>query len=85
MQKKSSGEVKTSIIKKKQKNGYIYAYERKYKYDSVKKNNICLGDTLLGRLVDGNIVETRAKKKNKKEALELTATKTKIGANNILD
>ena len=56
MQKKSSGEVKTSIIKKKQKNGYIYAYERKYKYDSVKKNNICLGDTLLGRLVDGNIV-----------------------------
>ena len=85
MKKKSSGEVKTSIIKKKQKNGYIYAYERKYKYDSVKKNNICLGDTLLGRLVDGNIVETRAKKKNKKEALELTATKTKIGANNILD
>ena len=93
MPRKASGEIKTSIIKKKQKNGDLYAYERKYRYDSEKGNNICLGDKILGKMIDGKIIETRSKKKNNlensidenKESLELTATKNKVGANNILD
>ena len=58
-----SGEIKTCEIRRKQKNGSIYVYEREYIYDPVKRQNKALGDTLLYKIVDGVQMPTRPKKK----------------------
>lgn len=96
MARKVSGEIKTCKIQKKQKNGDIYVYERKYRYDPKVGNNKYLGDTLLYKIVDGEIQKTRPrgnqyKTENKApsngdtESLEITATRKRTGSMEILD
>ena len=93
-----SGEIKTCEIRREQKNGSIYVYEREYIYDPVKRQNKTLRDTLLYKIVDGVQMPTRPKKKpvaqaaanenneNQEQKEEtLTATKKRTGAAKILD
>ena len=58
-----SGEIKTCEIRREQKNGSTYVYERKYIYDPVKRQNRSLGDRLLYQIVNGVQMPTRPKKK----------------------
>lgn len=91
-----SGEIKTCEIRREQKNGSTYVYERKYIYDPVKRQNRSLGDRLLYQIVNGVQMPTRPKKKpvsktptnEKQEQGEedvLAATRKRTGAAQILD
>ncbi len=66
MPRKSSGTEKTGIIREKQKNGDIYIYERKTKYDPIKQYNITISKTLVGKILSGTseVINTRPKRKN---------------------
>ena len=48
------GEVKTGIIRKKQKNGDIYIYERQTVYDPEKKYNRILNSKLIAKIPKGS-------------------------------
>lgn len=65
MPKKASGVVKSGIIREKQKNGDIYIYERKTKYDPIKRYNVTISKTLIGKIVNGTVevTETRPKRR----------------------
>ena len=91
-----SGEIKTCEIRRPQKNGSIYVYEREYIYNPVKRQNKALGDTLLYKIVDGVQMPTRPKKKSQPKASEnesqeqkeegaLEASRKRTGAAQILD
>ena len=54
MPAKPSGEVKTGIIRKKQKNGDIYIYERQTVYDPEKKYNRILNSKLIAKIPKGS-------------------------------
>lgn len=54
MPAKPSGEVKTGIIRKKQKNGDIYIYERQTVYDTEKKYNRILHSKLIAKIPKGS-------------------------------
>ena len=65
MPRKASGAVKTGTIRETQSNGDIYIYERKTKYDPIKRYNITVSKTLIGKIIKGtdSVVETRPKKR----------------------
>ena len=66
MPRKASGAVKVGIVREKQKNGDIYIYERKTKYDPIKGYSITISKTLTGKIVNGSdkIVATRPKRRS---------------------
>ena len=66
MPRKASGAVKVGIVREKQKNGDIYIYERKTKYDPIKGYSITIAKTLTGKIVNGSdkIVDTRPKRRS---------------------
>lgn len=91
-----SGKINTCEIRRKQKNGSIYVYEREYIYDPVRRQNKTLRDTLLYKIVDGVQMPTRPKKKSQSKAPEnenqeqkeedaLEASRKRTGATQILD
>jgi transposase len=91
MPAKPSGQVKTSIIHKPQKNGDIYVLERKTLYDPVKKYNRVLSTKLLSKIPKGSEipVPTRPKRKkngdpNQKSEI-LTAKRDHVGMMDIID
>lgn len=64
MPAKPSGQIKTSVIKKPQKNGDVYILERKTIYDPEKKYTRVLSTKLISKIPKGseNPVSTRQKK-----------------------
>ena len=65
MPRKASGATKVGTVRERQKNGDIYVYERKTKYDPNKKYSVTISKVLIGKIVKGTdeIVDTRAKKR----------------------
>lgn len=68
MPAKPSGEIKTRIVKVKQKNGDTYVYSRQVQYDPEKKYNRNLSSKLLYKIPKGETepVPTRPKRKSEK-------------------
>jgi hypothetical protein len=64
MPAKPSGEIRTRIIRNKQKNGDIYILERTTIYDTEKKRNKVLSTKLLSKIPKGSdmVVPTRPKR-----------------------
>lgn len=91
MPAKPSGEIKTSIIKKPQKNGDTYIIERKTKYDPEKKYTKVISSKLISKIPKGSEtpVPTRPKRrksdKNLEESNIVTAHRNHIGMMNIID
>ena len=97
MPAKPSGEIKTIVVRQKQKNGDIYVFERQIKYDPEKKYNVILSSKILGKIPQGekDIVPTRPKRKSKKKSTDLEnnasvpeqlgAKRTKVGMMDIVD
>lgn len=65
MPRKASGAVKVGIVRERQKNGDIYIYERKTKYDPNKGYSVTISKTLTGKIVNGTdkVVDTRPKRR----------------------
>ena len=65
MPRKASGAINVGIIRERQKNGDIYIYERKTKYDPNKKYSDTISKVLIGKIVNGTdeIVDTRPKRR----------------------
>lgn len=72
MPSKSSGEIKTRIIRSPQKNGDIYVLERKTIYDPVKKYNKVLSTRLVSKIPKGSEipVPTRPKRRKKSKMIK---------------
>ena len=70
MPAKPSGEIKTFIVRSKQKNGDIYILEQKVIYSPEKKYNKVLETKLLGKIPKGQEtpVPTRPKRKKGEES-----------------
>lgn len=94
MPAKASGEVKTRIVRQKQKNGDIYVLERKTLYDPVKKYNQVLSSRIVSKIPKGQDipVPTRPKRyRNEKvEVLEpssclVQASRSKVGMMDIIE
>ena len=86
----ASQEVKTRIVRHKQKNGDIYVLERKTEYDPVRKWNKVISTKLLSKIPKGSRipVPTRPKKNNtaKKEEIAgpITASRNHIGMMDVI-
>ncbi|MCR5093582.1 MAG: transposase [Lachnospiraceae bacterium] len=65
MPRKASGALKTGITRERQKNGDVYIYERKTKYDPIRKYSVTISKTLIGKIVKNTeeMVETRPKRR----------------------
>lgn len=65
MPRKASGAIKVGIARERQKNGDIYIYERKTKYDPIKGYSVTISKTLTGKIVNGTdtVVDTRPKRR----------------------
>ena len=65
MPRKASGAINVGIIRERQKNGDIYIYERKTKYDPNKKYSDTISKVLIGKIVNGTdeIVDTTPKRR----------------------
>ena len=65
MPRKASGAIKVGIAREQQQNGDVYIYERKTKYDPIKKYTVVISKTLIGKIVNGTdeIVDTRPKRR----------------------
>ena len=91
MPAKPSGEIKTFIVRSKQKNGDIYILERKVIYSPEKKYNKVLETKLLGKIPKGQEtpVPTRPKRKKGEKSPEkpkkLSASREHIGMMDIID
>lgn len=53
MPRKASGAIKVGTVRERQKNGDIYVYERKTKYDPNKKYSDTISKVLIGKIVNG--------------------------------
>lgn len=91
MPAKPSGQIKTSIIRKPQKNGDIYVLERKTIYDPEKKYTQILNTKLISKIPKGSEipVPTRPKKSKKadsdaKSAI-VSARRNHVGMMDIID
>lgn len=91
MPAKPSGEIKTSIIKKPQKNGDTYIIERKTQYDPEKKYTKVLSSKLISKIPKGSEtpVPTRPKRSKSDEkscnSENVTALREHFGMMNIID
>ena len=91
MPAKPSGEIKTSTVRVRQKNGDIYILERKTIYNREKKYNQVLSSKLIGKIPKGqeNPVPTRpkAEKDHKKQGKspKLSAERHHVGMMDIID
>ena len=65
MPRKASGAVKVGFVRERQKNGDIYIYERKTKYDPNKGYSVTISKTLTGKIVNGTdkVIDTRPKRR----------------------
>lgn len=93
----ASGQERVDRVEKKQKNGSVYIYERRSRYDSSKGYYVSVGQKLIGKKLPGSdqIVPTRSKLPNgtiRKSAAEpatqyggVSATRNRIGAVAIVD
>lgn len=93
----ASGEVKTRVVRQKQKNGDIYVIERKTKYDPEKKYNVVISGHIIGKIPKGtdDIVPTRPKQPKSEEQPNSSegdlpvpstlATREKVGMMSIID
>ena len=86
----ASGKEKVYNVKKIQKNGSIYVYQRTSIYDKEKGYYITKKEKLLGKIVEGSdeIVQTRTKlpKDSKKSnTTGVSATKIRVGASTIIE
>ena len=90
MPAKPSGQIKTSIIRKPQKNGDIYILERQTIYDPGKKYNKVLSTKLISKIPKGSEIEvpTRPKRTKKDDSVKKTeivsATRKHIGMMDII-
>ncbi len=91
MPAKPSGEIKTSIIHVKQKNGDIYVMERQTLYDPVKKYNKVLGSKLISKIPKGEEIEVPTRPKSPKghksvqKTKKLSASRMRVGMMDIID
>jgi transposase len=91
MPAKPSGEIKTSVVNRPQKNGDIYVFERQTIYDPVKKYQRMLSSKLLSKIQKGSDipVPTRPKKPNFEKVPEsdvrISASRDRIGMMEIID
>lgn len=87
MPRKASGKIKTSVIKRKQKNGDVYVYERQIRYNPEKKYNETISSRLVGTILAGTteIVPTRPKKSaGSVPSKDVTAERRRTGMMDIL-
>ena len=90
MPAKPSGEIKTSTIRRRQKNGDIYILERKTIYDPEKRYNKVLSTKLLSKIPKGSDtpVATRPKRSKNTESEQkneyLTASRSHTGMMDII-
>ncbi len=86
-----SGEIKTSTVRVRQKNGDIYILERKTIYNREKKYNQVLSSKLVGKIPKGeeNPVPTRPKagkgRKKQDNSSKLSAERKHVGMMDIID
>ena len=97
MGRKASGKERTDIIRKKQKNGSVYVYQRVSIYNPEKGYYVSKGQTLIGKETPGSdeIQPTRPKspdgsrKSHAEQATEsparVSATRTRYGAEAIME
>lgn len=91
MPAKPSGEIKTSIIKKPQKNGDTYIIERKTQYDPEKKYTKVLSSKLISKIPKGSEIPVPTRPKHSKndikssESKNVTAHREHFGMMNIID
>ncbi len=85
MPARPSGEIKTSTVRVRQKNGDIYILERKTIYNREKKYNQVLSSKLVGKIPKGeeNPVPTRPKaekgRKKQVKSPKLSAERLHVG------
>lgn len=95
MPRKASGEIKTRIVRVKQKNGDIYVLERKTQYDPVKRYNRILSSVLINKIPKGSSEAVPTRPKRRKSGLEpssdapdqdqLVAVRKRTGMMDIVD
>jgi transposase len=91
MPAKATGEIKTRIVRNRQKNGDIYVLERQTIYDPDKKRNKVLSTKLLSKIPKGSEtpVPTRPKRpcfdKETKIPEERTASRAHVGMMELID
>ena len=91
MPAKPSGEIKTSVIRQRQKNGDIYLLERRTIYDQEKKYNRVLSTRLISKIPKDSEtpVPTRPKRGKSKEADKkpsfVSAKRMHVGMMDIID
>ena len=91
MPAKPSGQIKTSVIKKPQKNGDVYILERKTIYDPEKKYTRVLSTKLISKIPKGSEIPVPTRpKKRKKSDLDtkseiVSAKRAHVGMMDIID
>ncbi len=91
MPAKPSGEVKTSTIKKRQKNGDIYILERQTLYDPEKKYNRILSTRLISKIPKGSETPVPTRPKRNKNCVSnekneiISAKRMHVGMMDIID
>ena len=91
MPAKPSGQIKTSVIKKPQKNGDIYILERKTIYDPEKKYTKVLSTKLISKIPKGSEIPVPTRpKRRKKSVLDakseiVSAKRAHVGMMDIID
>jgi len=90
MPRKRSGEVKTAIVRRTQKNGDIYVYQRQVVYNPSIKNNTILNSKLISKIPKGtdNMVPTRPKRvkvENESDNSKIVASRNRVGMMRIID
>lgn len=85
MPRTASGEPKSKLVHRPQKNGDIYVYEVTTLYNPKKKYNEHVSSKLLGKIPKGSdeMVPTRPKRSGKQSPIE--ATQKTVGVTDILD
>jgi transposase len=90
MPAKPSGEIKTSIIKSRQKNGDIYILERRTMYNPAKKSNTVLSTKLKAKIPKGSEIPVATRPKRSSCVSErgdteiLTASRAHVGMMDII-
>lgn len=69
MPAKPSGQIKTSVIKKPQKNGDVYILERKTIYDPEKKYTKVLSTKLVSKIPKGSEIPVPTRPKSEKSQI----------------
>jgi len=90
MPRKRSGEIKTITVRRTQKNGDIYVYERRVVYDPNTKNTTILSSKLIGKIPNDTdeMILTRPKKTKmeiESDNCKIVASRNRVGMMRIID